>query len=79
MGKRHSSEVVPSLLGVRWGLRAVGIERSKRVLGSKRALPEITQRHSPSDLWEAEAAGRKASESHQRDETIFAERRQVFT
>ena len=61
MGKRHSSEVVPSLLGVRWGLRAVGTERSKRVLGSKRALPEITQRHSPSDLWEAEAAPRKAT------------------
>lgn len=43
-----------------------------RVLGCKRALPEITQGHSPSDLWEAEASGRKTSESHQRDETIFA-------
>lgn len=79
MGKNHSSEVVPSLLGVRWGLRAVGTERAERVLGSKRALPEITQGHSPSDLWEAEATGRKASESHQRDEMIFAERHRVFT
>ena len=43
-----------------------------RVLGCKRALPKITQGHSPSGLWEAEAAGRKALESHQRDETIFA-------